>query len=191
MEQRIASGELSSPQAGNAALTPLKDAIRTLTDESVVVAEERAQAAEDAGVRLEAMIRRTITIGLALGGLALTIATGWVLWFPNHLLRPVAALHGAVRRMAAGDLAARTGLARRDELGDLAQGFDAMATQIAARTEELARQHAQAETARQVADAARRQANEQLATMRRDPRDERPAAAAERSGIGHAAGRRP
>src|SRR5208337_3947522 len=51
-------------------------------------------------------------------------------WLALHLTSPVRALQKAVERFGAGDLTARVGSARRDELGQLARTFDRMAGRI-------------------------------------------------------------
>src|SRR3954454_17569535 len=51
-------------------------------------------------------------------------------WLAFHLTSPVRALQKAVERFGRGDLAARVGSARRDELGQLARTFDQMAERI-------------------------------------------------------------
>jgi signal transduction histidine kinase len=48
-------------------------------------------------------------------------------WLAFHLTRPVRALQRAVERFGRGDLRARVGSNRRDELGQLARTFDRMA----------------------------------------------------------------
>jgi two-component system sensor histidine kinase CpxA len=48
-------------------------------------------------------------------------------WLAFHLTRPVRQLQKAVERFGRGDLAARVGSRRRDELGRLARTFDRMA----------------------------------------------------------------
>ncbi len=50
----------------------------------------------------------------------------------RSLARPLARLGEAARALGAGDLEARTGIAREDELGDLARAFDEMAARVAA-----------------------------------------------------------
>jgi two-component system sensor histidine kinase CpxA len=50
-----------------------------------------------------------------------------------YLTRPITRLRASAKRLAGGDLSARSsprGIVRRDELGDLARDFDAMAAQI-------------------------------------------------------------
>jgi two-component system, OmpR family, sensor kinase len=48
------------------------------------------------------------------------------------LARPLQRLAGVARALGAGDLAARTGIRRRDELGDVARAFDEMAERLVA-----------------------------------------------------------
>ncbi|MFH1178014.1 MAG: ATP-binding protein [Acidobacteriota bacterium] len=66
----------------------------------------------------------------------LTLLAGAVcFWLARHLTAPVSALRGAVRQLASGDLSARVGsrlARRRDEIGDLARDFDAMAARLEA-----------------------------------------------------------
>ena len=51
-------------------------------------------------------------------------------WLAFHLTRPVRKLQKAVERFGRGDLSARAGSTRRDELGQLARTFDRMAGRI-------------------------------------------------------------
>jgi two-component system sensor histidine kinase CpxA len=51
-------------------------------------------------------------------------------WLTYHLTSPVRTLQKAVERFGRGDLTARTGSTRRDELGQLARAFDRMAGRI-------------------------------------------------------------
>jgi two-component system sensor histidine kinase CpxA len=51
-------------------------------------------------------------------------------WLAFHLTRPVRRLQRAVERFGRGDLSARSGSVRRDELGDLARTFDRMADRM-------------------------------------------------------------
>ena len=64
----------------------------------------------------------------------LTLVIGlFCFWLARYLSAPVASLRSATRKLAAGDLSARVGSPvadRRDETGDLARDFDAMAGQL-------------------------------------------------------------
>ena len=51
-------------------------------------------------------------------------------WLAYHLTNPVRRLQKAVERFGRGDLSARAGSSRRDELGQLARTFDQMADRI-------------------------------------------------------------
>jgi two-component system sensor histidine kinase CpxA len=51
-------------------------------------------------------------------------------WLALYLTRPVRRLQKAVERFGHGDLSARSGATRQDELGDLARAFDRMAGRI-------------------------------------------------------------
>ena len=64
------------------------------------------------------------TLGLALLAAAFLVA--------RSLARPLQRLGEAARALGGGDLEARTGIVRADELGDLARAFDDMAARVAA-----------------------------------------------------------
>jgi signal transduction histidine kinase len=69
-------------------------------------------------------IRRVLLLAaLAAGSVGLLLAFG----LARHILRPVEALTAAARRMAAGDLGVRVEPGGRDEIGELARAFNAMA----------------------------------------------------------------
>lgn len=70
------------------------------------------------------------------------LALGMVWALQRDVLRPVARLAEQVQRIASGDLAARSGLAGRDELAQLGQGVDRMAGQLHGQLDALAAQRA-------------------------------------------------
>ncbi len=97
-----------------------------------------------------ALVRNLVGLGLVT---ALVVLTAWVA-SGALVLRPVARVLAATRRLGAGDLAARSGaMPGATEIDDLARAFDDMADALqqdtAARTrmaEELERRHQEAET---------------------------------------------
>jgi two-component system sensor histidine kinase CpxA len=67
-----------------------------------------------------------------LGALFLVVG-GLSFWLARYLSSPVAPLRSATRRLSGGDLSARVGgkvAGRKDEIGELARDFDAMAERI-------------------------------------------------------------
>jgi signal transduction histidine kinase len=73
-------------------------------------------------------------LALRLGVLILVVG-GLSFWLARYLTSPMGPLRSATRRLSRGDLSARVGGnvgRRRDEIGDLARDFDAMAERIEA-----------------------------------------------------------
>ena len=82
--------------------------------------------------------RRAVEIAFALSGLGLLLAVGAALLMVRTL-RPLNVLREHTKQIAGGDYARRTGIASRDEIGDLAREFDAMAAAIEEREHRLIR----------------------------------------------------
>jgi signal transduction histidine kinase len=82
--------------------------------------------------------RRAVEIAFVLSGLGLVLAVGAALLMVRTL-RPLSVLREHARQIAGGDYARRTGIASRDEIGDLAREFDAMAAAIEEREHRLIR----------------------------------------------------
>ena len=82
--------------------------------------------------------RRAVEIAFALSGFGLLLAGGAALVMVRTL-RPLNVLREHTRQIAGGDYARRTGIASRDEIGDLAREFDAMASAIEEREHKLIR----------------------------------------------------
>ena len=81
----------------------------------------------------DVQFRRGALMGLALAALvavAFAITTG--LWYASRLVRPIERITATAQALQQGDHDARTGLRTDDELGFLAQAFDAMADSIEA-----------------------------------------------------------
>jgi two-component system, OmpR family, sensor kinase len=60
----------------------------------------------------------------------MAVAVFFCYWLAMYLTRPVRTLQKAVERFGRGELSARSGATRQDELGDLARAFDRMAGRI-------------------------------------------------------------
>jgi signal transduction histidine kinase len=87
---------------------------------------------------LEDNERRAVEIAFVLTGLGLVLAVGAALMV-YRTLRPLRVLREHTQQIAGGDYARRTGITSRDEIGELAREFDAMATAIEEREHRLIR----------------------------------------------------
>ena len=63
-------------------------------------------------------------------GLACAMTIGLAALLGGRILRPIASLAGTADRLGRGDLEARSGIRRDDEIGQLAQAFDRMAAAV-------------------------------------------------------------
>jgi two-component system NtrC family sensor kinase len=77
-----------------------------------------------------------VAVGLGLAGLIIAVGTSV---FILRTLRPLGVLRRRVREVAGGEYAHRTGVDSRDEIGDLAREFDAMAGALQEREQALIR----------------------------------------------------
>jgi signal transduction histidine kinase len=68
---------------------------------------------------------------------AIGIASGIGIWLTLYVTRPLVRLRRAATQLAEGNLTARVGVARSDEIGDLSRAFDQMADSLAERTAAL------------------------------------------------------
>ena len=82
-----------------------------------------------------ASVNRALLLIAVVAGLGAVLL---ILGLSHRILAPVEALTAAVRRMEEGDLSQRVEITSRDEIGDLARAFNAMAAGLA-RLEELRR----------------------------------------------------
>jgi anti-anti-sigma regulatory factor/HAMP domain-containing protein len=130
IERAIAAGRLTTPQAANAALTPFKDSIRTLTDLAQAAAQGENAALKQTNIMLIATSDRSLYLLVGVGLVALVLALSWSILFPTRLLQPIQHLRTVTQRFAQGELTARADLVRADELGALAGSFNQMAARI-------------------------------------------------------------
>ena len=137
VREALAAGE---PRSAGA---PAGDAARELLVTPIERGGRRGAiaASYDLGPASDALAERNQRILLVLSILLLAFAIFALFVLERGIFRPLGGLRGATRAVGAGNLATRLGWRRRDELGDLARDFDAMAVGLeerAARLEELA-----------------------------------------------------
>ncbi len=92
------------------------------------------------GVSAEATSRNTFSWLFSIGT-GVVIALGY--WLAQSIARPILKLRDMSQAVAAGDLAQASGMARRDEIGELASAFDTMTLRLRERTAEAARLYAE------------------------------------------------
>jgi methyl-accepting chemotaxis protein len=166
----FSTGDRSIPALRRAQLDLLAKA-----DSAVTVTGERAGAmaravtalSEDvsnrtnaAGVAVEVASRdaRNLLMVIAAGGVVLAVLIVW-LFVGRRIVDRLMRLAGAMRRIAAGDLSAPSGVDGRDEVGAMAQALEVFRSNAAA----VAAAQAEAQAARERAAEERRQARLDMA----------------------------
>ncbi|MET3436653.1 EAL domain-containing protein [Sphingomonas sp. 1185] len=76
---------------------------------------------------VEALARRALVQMVLAGLLVVILVSGLILWLRNRIMRPLMNIVAAMRAMSAGLTLEPLCLGRRDELGELARGMDALA----------------------------------------------------------------
>jgi methyl-accepting chemotaxis protein len=137
IKRAIVVGSITTPQAANDALTPVKDHVRTLTDSALEVAQHKAAAAQQAESATDDGITSVTWQLLTIIALVLVVGVVWSIIFPGRLMRPIAALQLATNQLASGNLTARVDLVRNDELGLLASSFNHMAESLQSMTSQV------------------------------------------------------
>jgi rsbT co-antagonist protein RsbR len=165
VEIAINVGEIKTPQEALATFEPFQANIQALTDEAVQIAQQKTSSAKQTWQELDAAGINTTWLVAIIAGLVFAASIACSLLFPAWLSRPIKALHEAAVRLASGDLTARVGLSRNDELGVLAQSFDQMAAAMQRNTADLEAQYADANLARSAAEQASAKIAGQLAMI--------------------------
>jgi signal transduction histidine kinase len=108
---------------GRERLDAIRESFASLFERERRVIREREDRAELGSAR---------AIGFGVGGLALLAAVtlAVILYLRRAVVVPVVTVADATARLAGGDLSARVPAHRRDEIGDLARGFNAMADSL-------------------------------------------------------------
>lgn len=85
------------------------------------------------------LMRRTLAQNLAVILIGTTLAFLAIYYLVRSVVRPIHVLSEATQRLAAGDLAHRVAIQRRDEIGDLAHCFNQMGERLQMQRAELER----------------------------------------------------
>jgi PAS domain S-box-containing protein len=137
-------GALEQSIASTAAVEPKRRGllIDSLIAGTQAIADDAHSWAEALSAQRATSERRLILVAIALPALLMLMVSLGAVLLAQRVLRPVGELRAAMARVAAGDLGVRSAGGARDEIGDLARGFDEMTARLQAGTEALARNEA-------------------------------------------------
>jgi methyl-accepting chemotaxis protein len=121
--EKFAEADKLRKEQGDPLYAKVSDAIDKLIDYQTKSAEHDFVAA-----MTRARVVRTISIAALVLGVVLSAALG--IFLTRGINRGVTSLQVAAKRLAAGDLTTRVNSSRRDEIGNVAQSFDAMTDQF-------------------------------------------------------------
>jgi two-component system, NtrC family, sensor histidine kinase KinB len=110
-----------------ASLAPLLGRVKAAADRVLALNQDAMVRKSDRAERRAAQLTRLIIIAT----LAFVVVGIWSsIWLASRMLRPLNVLKQTVRRFDAGDLAVRARVGARDEIGELAREFNAMAEHL-------------------------------------------------------------
>ena len=116
---RIESGEIATPEAANAAVSPFKDAVRELLESAEKFANRQTERMDGQKEMLQERARGTGQVMLLLVLLALAFAAAVAFLLARSITRPIAEVVDAARRVATGDTRSTVEVTRQDETGQL------------------------------------------------------------------------
>jgi methyl-accepting chemotaxis protein len=131
IRQQIREGKLSTPQECNAAMSPYKDAARTLAEELDKVAERHAKDMKASGesILVTAGSARTTMLGMLAAALAVGVIVSIAL--TRSITGPLADAVRGAERVAAGDLRESGVVVGTDEVARLQAAMKAMTEKLA------------------------------------------------------------
>jgi signal transduction histidine kinase len=138
---------------------PVIGAYRWLPDLQVGLVAEMDQAEAFGGVR------QATQASILVATLAAFVAASIGLIIALRITRPITELTRVTRELSEGNLAARTHITLRNEIGELGSGFNTMAAQLQTTLQRLEESVKEARTATAMAREANRVKSEFLATM--------------------------
>jgi methyl-accepting chemotaxis protein len=131
VEDQIRSGSIATPQDGNAAMVPVKDAARAIADIMDQIAERHAKAMQDQKHVIAEAAASSRTAMLAIVVLGIALGVGVSLFITRSITVPVATAVDAAERIARGDLTEVVEARSKDEVGKLLAAMRAMTEKLA------------------------------------------------------------
>ncbi len=131
VEDAIRAGSIATPQQGNAALAPVKGAVRGLADSMDQLAERhhKAMQGQKDVVERAASSARVMTFLILLAALAVGVAVSFAI--TRSITGPVREAVAAAERVARGDLSELVEVRSTDEIGKLLGAIRAMTERLA------------------------------------------------------------
>jgi methyl-accepting chemotaxis protein len=128
--EEIRAGRITTPQAANEAIGPVKDDIRRLEDDAYELSMKHSKAMEGVDPLLTATVRRTLAtmFVVILAALALTSLAAVVI--TRSITAPLAQAVGVAEKVAEGDLEVKIDVDSLDEAGQLLGSLRAMVASL-------------------------------------------------------------
>ena len=177
--ERIAAHSLDETLAADAQALGARETLRWTTTEAglpalISVAGVEREDGEQVGTLLTVLSAEAVQDQkqagyLMAGGIfaSVLLLALFVLWqFGRTVAQPITALKEAARRVEEGDLSTRVEIDQQDEVGQLADSFNAMVAASEADATELQEQSVEAEQARERSEALQQEAEEERAYLR-------------------------
>ena len=123
----IQAGNITTPQAGNKAMSPLKGPIRELIENTALIhsaSTKRINAIKSTIKRITRVSNIAISSALVL---SLFFALVMIVIITRSITRPLHSVSEMLKKLGNGDLETRLNLTRKDELGEMARSLDTFA----------------------------------------------------------------
>ncbi|HSN16036.1 MAG TPA: methyl-accepting chemotaxis protein [Anaeromyxobacteraceae bacterium] len=130
LQGTVKAGEVTTPGQGNAALDPVKDAVRDLAERSDALAARHIAEMNEQDEVIEgtrASVRTTLLV-ILVAGVLFGIAVSF--YITQSITGPIGVVVGVVEKMAAGDLRESPTVDRTDETGRLLQAVKTMVEKL-------------------------------------------------------------
>lgn len=115
--------------------SPFTVAVKPIRDPQGQVLAFLVRGREDR--ELMSLLERTFLLQMGVGALALVVVAIIAYWLGQTLTKPLKNLQTTAQKLGEGDTSMRAAVESRDEVGELARTFNAMAEQIQASTQSL------------------------------------------------------
>ncbi len=131
VEESIRAGTVTTPQDGNAAMGPVKEAARAIAELMDQISEKHSKAMQEQKHIIEAASDSARNAMLAIVVLGIVLGVGVSFAITRSITGPVGIAVAAAERIAKGDLSEVVEAASKDEVGKLLAAMRAMTEKLA------------------------------------------------------------